>query len=134
VRPDLQSCLLCDDVRQERNGKFILIGLFDTLALPQFPMQYPRLCMVTRWCSGEGEFHQRTRILGPDQTTGVIEGKSIPFRLPNTEATATNVELFMNVAFPEPGTHWVEIRVDEDLALRFPFRVLEAPRPPPPGM
>jgi len=27
--PDLQSSLICDDVRQERNGKFMLIGLFD---------------------------------------------------------------------------------------------------------
>ena len=32
--PDLQSSLLCDDVRQERTGKFILIGLFDSLGSP----------------------------------------------------------------------------------------------------
>ncbi len=29
--PDLQSSLICDDVRQERNGKFMLIGLFDAI-------------------------------------------------------------------------------------------------------
>ena len=26
--PDLQASLLCDDVRQENNGKFMLIGIF----------------------------------------------------------------------------------------------------------
>ena len=29
--PDLQTSLICDDVRQERNGKFILIGIFDVI-------------------------------------------------------------------------------------------------------
>ena len=45
--PDLQSSLLCDDVRQERSGKFILIGLFDSLGSPQFPFRHPRLFLVT---------------------------------------------------------------------------------------
>ena len=27
IKPDLQFSVLCDDVRREENGKFILIGL-----------------------------------------------------------------------------------------------------------
>lgn len=131
--PDLQSCLLCDDVRQEMNGKFILIGLFDTIALPAFPAHYPRLCMVTRWCSGEGEFRQRSRILLPDQVKTVVEGKPIPFRLPTPEATATNVEIFMHTPIAAPGVYWVEVLLGDDLKLRFPLRVVQAPQPPRPG-
>ena len=37
LTPDLQASLLCDDVRQERNGKFILIGIFAGLIVPAFP-------------------------------------------------------------------------------------------------
>ncbi len=121
--PDLQSCLLCDDVRQERNGKFILIGLFDAIAVQAVPVRYPRLFMVTRWCSGQGAFKQKSRILKPDQSTVLVEGKEIPVRLPHPEATATNVEVFMNVGFETEGTHWVEISLDGDLKLRFPLRV-----------
>ncbi|HIE10304.1 MAG TPA: hypothetical protein EYP62_01670 [Kiritimatiellae bacterium] len=128
--PDLQSSILCDDVRQERNGKFILIGLFDAIAARQLPIRYPRLFMVTRWCSGEGEFKQRTRILAPDQSAVVAEGRDIPVRLPSPEATATNVEVFMNVVFKEEGTHWVEILLDGDLKLRYPLRVTRASRSP----
>ena len=124
--PDLQSSILCDDVRQERNGKFILIGLFDAIAAQRMPVQYPRLFMVTRWCSGEGEFRQRTRILKPDQSTVLVEGKNIPVRLPTSEATATNVEAFMNVAFEEEGTHWIEVLLDDDLKIRYPLRVGKA--------
>ena len=102
--PDLQSSILCDDVRQERNGKFILIGLFDAIGAPTFPLIYPRLFMVTRWCGGEGKFQQRTRILRTNPCSVLIEGKDIPVQLPGSEATATNVEAFINVAFKEEGT------------------------------
>jgi len=121
--PDLQSSILCDDVRQERNGKFILIGLFDAIAAQRLPVKYPRLFMVTRWCSGEGEFQQRTRILKPDMSSVLVEGKNIPVRLPSAEATATNVEVFMNVSFEEEGTHWIEVLLDNDLKIRYPLRV-----------
>ena len=131
MSPDLQSALLCDDVRQERNGKFILIGLFDAIVLQSLPVRYPRLFMVTRWCSGQGEFIQKSRILKPDGVTPLVEGQSIPVRLPDTSATTTNVELFMNTEFHEPGAHWVEVLLDGDLKIRYPLRLSIAPRPPP---
>jgi desulfoferrodoxin (superoxide reductase-like protein) len=134
--PDLQSSILCDDVRQERNGKFILIGLFDAIAAQRFPVRYPRLFMVTRWCSGQGDFTQRTRILEPDQSTVLLEGKHIPVRLTSAEATATNVEVFVNVSFEKEGTHWIEVLLDEDLKLRYPLRVnkvTKKSRPPTSG-
>ncbi len=121
--PDLQSSLLCDDVRQERGGKFILVGLFDAIAAQSMPVRYPRLFMVTRWCSGEGSFKQKTRILKPDQSTVLVEGKHIPIRLLSSESTATNVEVFLNVSFEEEGTHWVEVHLDGDLKIRYPLRV-----------
>lgn len=128
--PDLQSSILCDDVRQERNGKFILIGLFDALAAQQLPVRYPRLFMVTRWCSGEGEFTQQTRILKPDQRTVLMEGKRIPVKLPAEDTTATNVEIFVNVEFAEAGTYWIEIHLDSILKIRYPLRVNIVPPPP----
>jgi len=136
IRPDLQSALICDDVRQERNGKFILIGLFDAIMVQNLPTQYPRLFLVTRWCSGEGEFQQRSRIIKPDGVATLVEGQLIPIRLPGSEATATNVEIFLNVAFQEEGTHWVEILIGGDIAIRYPLRVgivKTQPGQPPPS-
>jgi len=123
VTPDIQSCLLCDDVRQERNGKFILIGLFDALWGPRFPLKYPRVCMVTRWCSGEGEFTQSSRILRPDRQTVLAQGKEIPVRLKDELHTATNVELFVNVNFDQPGVYWIEVHLDDHLKLSYPLRI-----------
>jgi hypothetical protein len=131
VIPDLQSSILCDDVRQERNGKFMLIGLFDAIVAQSLPVRYPRLFMVTRWCSGQGEFKQQTRVLKPDQSTVLVEGKIIPVRLPSPEATATNVEVFMNVSFESVGTHWIEILLDQHLKIRYPLRVTKVAKPLP---
>ena len=43
--------------------------------------------------------------------------------MPSTEATATNVEVFLNVEFQTEGTHWVEVLLDGDLKVRYPLRV-----------
>ena len=43
--------------------------------------------------------------------------------VPSPESTATNVEVFVNVAFEEAGAYWVEILLDGDLKVRYPLRV-----------
>lgn len=131
--PDLQSSIICDDVRQERNGKFMLIGLFDAIAVPQFPAIFQRLCMVNRWCCGVGEFSQQSRLLKPDGMTLVVEGRPVPVNLIDSTATATCVEIFLNVKFDEPGTYWTEILLDGKLKLRYPLKaglIQPPPRPP----
>ena len=128
--PDLQSSLICDDVRQERNGKFMLIGLFDAIHSEQLPVTFMKMCLVTRWCNGEGIFTQRSRILSVDQQTVLAEGKDVQVNLPSTEAAATSIEVFINVTFPEAGIYWVEILLDGDLIIRYPLRVNRLERPP----
>jgi hypothetical protein len=136
--PDLQASVMCDDVRQEMNGKFMLIGLFEVITAQKFPLVFPRICVVTRWCNGAGIYQQATRLLKPDQSAALVKGQSIPVRLQNTETTATNVEVFINTGFEQPGVYWVEILLDGALKLRYPLRVVQmnpAKNPPnSPGM
>lgn len=136
IEPDLQSSLLCDDVRQERNGKFILIGLFDMIGVPKFPAVFQRVCIVNRWCCGEGEFKQRSRIVKPDGSTSVIQGQEVTIKLLDSEATATSVEFFLNVMFETEGTYWIEILLNGDMKVRYPLkarRVAPPPERPPEG-
>jgi hypothetical protein len=128
MMPDLQASLLCDDVRQERNGKFILIGIFDAITVPAFPAVFGRVCIVNRWCCGDGEFAQRSRIAKPDGSV-LVEGKDVRMRLPDGVATATSVEYFMNVKFESEGIYWVEILLESDLKLRYPLRAALASPP-----
>jgi hypothetical protein len=129
--PDLQTSLLCDDVRQERNGKFILIGVFDGLFMAQLPGMFPRLCLVNRWCCGKGAFTQRSRLVGPDGVTMICEGQPIAINLPDDAQVATTVEIFVNLQFPAAGMYWVEVHLEQQLRLRYPLHVRLAPQPPP---
>ena len=133
--PDLQASVLCDDVRQERNGKFMLIGIFDGLAHPSNQPVCPRICLMNRWCMGEGEFTQRSRIMAPDRVTVVAEGQAVPIKLTNDQQVATTVEVFINLAFHQEGTHWVEILLDQQLRMRYPLHVRKLPpqQQPQPG-
>lgn len=127
MSPDLQMSVLCDDVRQERSGKFILIGLFDGITLPSYPAMFPRICIVNRWCCGQGAFQERTRLIGADGTTVIAESKDVPVKLEMTEASVTNVQIFINVRLEGEGTYWVEVLLDGDIRLRYPVRVNRLP-------
>ncbi len=131
--PDLQSSLICDDVRQERNGKFMLLGLFDAIHAENLPLTFAKICLVTRWCSGQGTFTQRSQIIHPDQKTILAEGKDVQVQLPAIEAAATSVEVFVNIVFPAAGTYWVEILLESDLKIRYPLRVNQLERRPTKG-
>ena len=135
--PDLQASMLCDDVRQERNGKFILIGIFDGLAHPSNHPICARLCIINRWCMGGGEFKQKSRIMAPDGKTIVAEGQLVPIKLNSDQQVATTVEVFMNLAFHQEGVHWVEILLEGKLRMRYPLHVrklppVQHPQQPPP--
>jgi hypothetical protein len=130
MSPDLQMSVLCDDVRQERSGKFILIGLFDVIGLPVYPAVFPRICIVNRWCCGQGKFNERTRIVGADGTTVVAESKDVPVNLPEAEATCTNVQMFISLRLETEGVYWVEILLDGDIKLRYPIRANRVAMPP----
>ena len=119
--PDLQASLLCDDVRQERNGKFILIGIFDGLAVQKLPTRFHRICVVNRWCCGQGNFKQKTRIIGPDGSAPIAEGKEIDVNLANSNLTATSIEVFMNTPFEKDGVYWIEVLLNGQLRLRYPL-------------
>ena len=131
--PDLQASVLCDDVRQERNGKFMLIGIFDGLVQAVNQPVCPKICLMNRWCMGEGEFSQRSRIVAPDGVTVVGEGQPVPIKLSNEQQIATTVEVFINLAFHQAGTHWVEIHLDQQLRMRYPLHVRKVQPQPAPG-
>ena len=71
ISPDLQACLVCDDVRQENTGKFILIGTFEGLASTKFPFMAPPFCIFTRWVGGAGNFKQSVALFAPDGITKI---------------------------------------------------------------
>jgi hypothetical protein len=128
ILPDLQCSLLCEEVRQESNGNFFIIGVINFLRVPQLPIVAGRLCVFNRWTAGIGRFNETIRFVAPDQTT-VLRKAEMKFELNDAGAQATNIMFFGNVEFKAAGTFFIEVLVDDIMKLRYPVPVVLAPPP-----
>ncbi|HTD88384.1 MAG TPA: hypothetical protein VK850_17560 [Candidatus Binatia bacterium] len=122
ILPDLQCSLLCEEVRQEVTGNFILIGVIDVVRVPQVPVTAYKLAVFNRWTAGIGQFTESVRLIAPDQTT-VLRKSEVRFTMKDPNINATTVTLFGNVEFAAPGTYSMEVLVDDVMKLRFPIPV-----------
>ena len=120
---------MCEDVRQEVNGNFILVGIIGFVNVPQLPVVAFKLCVFNRWAAGIGQFTESVRLIAPDQTTVVRESK-VKFALQDPTHNATNVSLFGQVKFEQAGAYYIEVLVDDVLKLRYPIpvRIVQPPQ------
>ena len=128
ILPDLQCALVCEDVRQEVTGNFILIGVTAFIRVPQVPITANRLCVFTRWCAGVGNFTESVRLIAPDQTTMMRESK-VKFALQDPAHNATNLSVFAQLEISAGGIYYVEVLVDDVMKLRYPLPVVVVPPP-----
>ncbi|MFL6519899.1 MAG: DUF6941 family protein [Chthoniobacterales bacterium] len=128
ILPDLQSAVLCEDVRCEINGMQTLVGVVNVIPAPSVPVNALRLCIWSRWCSGSGKFRQKSRIIGVDEQQ-VLAQAEVEFELKEMEGHATNVHYFAGIQFQQFGLHHVEIFLENELRLRFPLPVVRVTLP-----
>ncbi len=130
ILPDLQCSLLCEEVRQEINGNFILIGILGYIQVPQVPVTALKLCVFNRWTAGVGGFTESVRLVGPDQTT-LLRQSQVKFQLQEASHHATNVTVFGQVKFESSGVYYLEVLVDDVMKLRFPVPIMVVKPPAP---
>ncbi len=129
ILPDLQCSLICEDVRQEVTGNFILVGIISAVGVGQLPVTAMRLCLFNRWTAGIGNFTESVRLIAPDGTT-VIRNSQVKFALQDPGGNATNVTVFGQVKFEHQGMYYVEVLVDDVMKLRYPLplRIVTPPQ------
>lgn len=128
ILPDLQCSLVCEEVRQEANGNFFLIGVINYVRVPNLPITALRLTVYNRWTAGLGRFTETVKLIGPDQTT-VLRKAETKFQLPDPAMHATNVAIFGQIEFKVTGHYWVEVQVDDVMKLRYPITIIHQPPP-----
>ena len=129
IAPSLLFSILCDDVRREDNGKFILIGLFETIGAKKFPAMHPTLYVMNCWIGGLGTFKQRSRIINKDGSI-LVEDKDTAFHLRDLKAKHRIIARFNNMKFDVPGEYSVEILLNGELKLRYPLLIKQIPKQP----
>jgi hypothetical protein len=130
ILPDLQCSLLCEDVRQESTGNFILVGVVNFVRVPQLPVAAFKLCLFNRWTAGFGQFRESVRLIAPDQTTVLRQGE-MKFSLQDATHNATTVTMWGQIKFEVAGAYYIEVTVDDVMKLRFPLVIIVEPPPAP---
>ena len=131
ILPDLQCSLICEEVRQERSGSFILVGVLHFVTVPEVPVTAPRLCIFNRWTAGFGQFLETVRLIAPDQVT-VMRKHESRFELKEVTLYAINVVYLGHVRFEVAGPHYIEVLVDDVMKIRYPLVIHHVPPPAPP--
>ncbi|MCF7669218.1 MAG: hypothetical protein K9N48_05530 [Verrucomicrobia bacterium] len=126
ILPDLQSSIVCEEVRQEVTGNFILIGVIGAIRVPKVPITALKLCVFNRWTAGVGQFVETAKLIAPDQTTEIRKSE-VKFALKDPVFHATNVTVFGQIEFKTPGTYFIEVVVDDVMKLRYPLSVVVQP-------
>lgn len=120
IEPALLYSVVCDDVRREENGKFILLGLFETIGAREFPAVHPTLFIVNGWIGGAGTFRQYSRILDP-QGQEIARDQETTFQLANLKSRHSVIARFNNVELPVLGEYAIEVLLNGDLKVRYPL-------------
>ena len=128
ILPDLQCSLLCEEIRQEANGNFFLIGVINFIRVPQLPVTAFKLMLFNRWTAGVGQFVETARFIAPDQTT-VLRKCEVKFALQDATHNATTVPVFPQVEFKTAGLYYVEVMVDDVMKVRYPVPIVHTPPP-----
>lgn len=128
IEPDLLYSVLCDEVRREDNGKLMLLGLFEQIAVPAFPAQHPVCCIVNKWCNGQGSYRQETRFVDEDDRI-LRQEQPVPFELPGLDSHFTSVQMFLGLTFYQPGRVFIEVLLNGELKQRYSLHVVQAQQP-----
>jgi hypothetical protein len=128
--PDLQCSIMAEDVRQEVQGSFVLVGVLGFIRVPQVPVTAYKLCVFNRWTSGLGQFTETVRFMAPDQTTVLRTGQT-RFALQDATHHATNLTVLGQLQFPVAGVYHVEVLVDDVMKIRYPLPLVVVPPAPP---
>ena len=132
ILPDLQCSLLCEEIRQEVNGNFFIIGVINFVRVAKLPVVAFRLCVFNRWTAGLGQFTECVRLIAPDQTT-VLRKSEVKFQMKDPGLNATTVSLFGNVEFAAAGAYFIEVLVDDVMKVRYPVNLVLVQQQQSPG-
>lgn len=133
--------IMCDEVRQENNGKFLVIGMYvDAITVPQLPATLPSLTFFN-WLLVDrlGAYTLRVKIESAE--TGRVLAQA-PLLIdigqaPKLPANTFIMPRFANVTFETAGgyTFTVTVEGDAEPVVLMPFDVLlikrGQPRPQP---
>ncbi len=130
---DFQIATLCD-YAADYNGKLVVNGTFDTLAVRSLPVVHPSCSLAMRICfTPEDTGRHKLSITIIDEDGEPLDPNHMPIepefdvKLPDSVPFLTrNVVMnLQGLRFPRVGLYSVDIGCDGELLVRLPLRIVE---------
>lgn len=127
--------LTCDEVRQEANGKFIILGLYTPdMTIPQIPFGLPALTFFMGLESDRpGNFQMRFSLMHLDTGQNLLEGMgAVGFPRPGL---GTAIIPLRNVGIPNAGTYVFSLNIEgQKEPITSSFNIILMPPQSQPGL
>jgi hypothetical protein len=125
-KPSLQFSIPCLEVDESGNKPPSFKYIFYELPFPEFPIKSPNFFINNGWCYGLGPHTERTKILKPDKKTVLTDTKDHEFMLEDDETPFMAINMYQEIVFPEPGTYWVQVFLDNQQVIQYPLPIRQA--------
>jgi hypothetical protein len=127
---DIDLALLADAATIDAAGKLNILGIFDRVAVPDFPGRHGKMCIVLRFRAGvneAGEHELAITLVGPDGRE-VARANGTFHVTPSKTAVAEGVQLPQvlhvdGIVFDSAGHYAFDVRVDGEHLVSIPLRV-----------
>lgn len=108
--PVLLAALVCDMVILDAlTGKGTVVGIFDIINAPKYPVRYPTLFVFCQLTNGRGRIDIRFRIVDLKEDEKVIHEGSLVQEFADVREVTNVVLRFDGIVFPHPGEYRVQI-------------------------
>ena len=134
---EIDLALVADAATVDGSGKLNILGIFDRLAAPVFPVQHGRLSLVLRFSAGLQQAGAHTVEISLRTPGGAdlfnLGGEMNLDPGPASAGGLIRVPHVINLdglVFPEPGPYSFEVRVDGQHHVSVPLLVARVGPPP----
>ena len=127
---EVAFALLADAANISREGKLNILGAFDRIYGTKFPLQWPRMVLVTRFEASAAEYGSEKSLeivtLDADgKRLGSASGKMKIGTGQSGRQIKINHVLPMGMTFPAPGQYSIEILVNGEPKATVPLDVVQ---------
>jgi len=129
--PIVKSFLIADAVIQDRlTGKWSIIGVFDRVMAPSFPVVHPTVALYLRMSDAQGKYRLRVEFRdASDRRVGLFEGIELEVKDP-AQAIEVGLPTHM-LPLEKPGKYQFQLFVNDDFSASAELTVVQLTVPPP---
>ncbi len=131
---------LCEKAFLSQNGNLNLIGIFEKIATPKFPMSFPQLSIVTSLQGKPGKYQLTLKIVRLKDNKEMIKDINLNINIQNPKEgpqdQIQNIRIIgdiNNLVIDETGAYEVQLFIANEKTYTIPFSVHKAEKPIPEG-